>query len=56
MARRRKRDKLPAPRFPREKWLPGQAPRIEKPKKGRGSYHRQTEADRVRKDVDEQQT
>jgi hypothetical protein len=51
MAKRRRKK---GPRFPREKWLPGQAPRIEKPKKGRGSYHRRTEADRVRKDVHEE--
>ncbi len=38
MANRRKKKALP--RFPPQKWQPGQAPRIEKPKKGRGSYER----------------
>ena len=28
------------PRFPRKQWVAGQAPRVEKPKKGRGSYDR----------------
>jgi hypothetical protein len=45
MARsRRKPKKVP---FPPKKWLPGQAPRIEKPKKGAG-YDRTRE--RRRKD------
>jgi len=36
-ARRRRRDK---PQFPRKQWQPGQQERIEKPRKGRGSYDR----------------
>ena len=40
MAKRRRNKKVPVPRFPPQKWQPGQAPRIEKPKKGRGSYER----------------
>ena len=41
MARTRNSRKAKKPRFPRKLWLPGQAPRTEKPKKGRGSYDRQ---------------
>ncbi|MBM4018165.1 MAG: ribosome alternative rescue factor ArfA [Planctomycetes bacterium] len=40
MAPRGKRGKPKKPRFPRRRWLPGQAPRIEKPRKGKGSYDR----------------
>jgi len=37
-----RRDKPKKPRFPRAKWQPGQAPRVEKPKKG-GGYDRTRE-------------
>jgi stalled ribosome alternative rescue factor ArfA len=43
MASRGKRKKSRGPRFPRRKWDPGQKPRIEKPKKGKGSYDRTRE-------------
>jgi hypothetical protein len=43
MAAKRKRARLKKPRFPRRQWLPGQAPRIETPKKGKGSYDRRRE-------------
>jgi hypothetical protein len=49
MARSRKR-KPKAPRFPRNKWLPGQKPRVEKPKKGPGSYDRLAERQAVRRE------
>jgi hypothetical protein len=51
MAKRRKRDEPPVPRFPRQTWKPGQAPRAEKPKKGRGSYERSRQEREIRKDV-----
>jgi hypothetical protein len=31
------------PKFPRKKWKPGQAPRVEPPKKGKGASYRRTE-------------
>ncbi len=40
MARRGKRKKSRGPPFPRRTWEPGQKPRVEKPRKGRGSYDR----------------
>ena len=43
MAPARKNRKLKKPRFPRKRWVAGQAPRVEKPKKGRGSYDRRQE-------------
>lgn len=44
LSRRRKRREAGEPEpppFPRKQWTPGQTPRTEKPKKGRGSYDRQ---------------
>ena len=51
MAAKRKRSRLKKPRFPRRQWLPGQAPRIETPKKGKGSYDRRGEKHRTRTEV-----
>ena len=39
------------PRFPRKQWVAGQAPRVEKPKKGRGSYDRRQEKREVSGDA-----
>lgn len=43
MSKRRRKKKAELPKFPRRQWEPGQAPRIEKPKKGRGTYDRDRE-------------
>ena len=40
MAKRHGGKRKGGPRFPRERWAPGQAPRVETPAKGRGSYRR----------------
>ena len=40
MAGRGKRKKPKKPHFPRRLWTAGQKPRVEKPKKGKGSYDR----------------
>jgi hypothetical protein len=52
MAPARKGRGLKRPRFPRKLWLPGQAPRTEKPKKG-GGYDRPREKRRTRGDVED---
>jgi hypothetical protein len=54
MAAKRKRSRPKKPRFPRRQWLPGQAPRVEKPKKGKGSYDRNREDRALRKDVEKE--
>ena len=41
------------PRFPRKQWVAGQAPRVEKPKKGRGSYDRRGEKREVSGEVED---
>ena len=53
MSRSRKRKKAAKPLFPRRQWLPGQAPRVEPPAKGRGSYDRGRAGRAVRREVDE---
>lgn len=53
MARTRNSKKVKKPRFPRKLWLPGQAPRTEKPKKGRGSYDRRQEKREVSGEVED---
>ena len=50
---RSKRKKAKKPHFPRRLWTPGQKPRVEKPKKGRGSYDRTREDRAIRRDVEE---
>jgi hypothetical protein len=51
MANRRKTRKRVKVPFPRKQWQSGQAPRVEKPKKGRGSYDRSRESRGLSKDV-----
>jgi len=53
MSRSRKRKKAAKPPFPRKQWLPGQAPRVEPPAKGKGSYDRGRAGRAVRKEVEE---
>ena len=53
MSRSRKRKKAAKPPFPRRQWLPGQAPRVEPPAKGKGSYDRDRAGRAVRREVDE---
>jgi hypothetical protein len=48
MANRRRKRKSPKVPFPRRQWEPGQAPRVEKPKKGRGAYDRTRASHNVR--------
>jgi len=48
---RSKRKKPKTPHFPRRLWTAGQAPRVEKPKKGKGSYDRDREDRALRKEV-----
>lgn len=40
MAKRHGGKRKGGPRFPRERWAAGQAPRVETPAKGKGSYRR----------------
>ncbi len=40
MAKRHGGKRKGGPRFPRKRWAAGQAPRVETPAKGRGSYRR----------------
>ena len=54
MANRRKRGKAKRVPFPRRQWEPGQAPRTEKPRKGKGSYDRDREDREIRKDVEKE--
>jgi hypothetical protein len=51
MSSRRRKTKIKKPRFPRAKWAPGQAPRIEPPEKGRGSYDRAEVRKETRQDT-----
>ena len=53
MTPKRKSKKATKPRFPRRQWVAGQAPRVEKPKKGRGSYDRRGEKREVSGDVED---
>ena len=53
MSRSRKRKKAKKPPFPRRQWLPGQAPRVEPPAKGKGSYDRGRAGKALRREVDE---
>jgi hypothetical protein len=48
---RSKRKKPKKPHFPRRLWTAGQKPRVEKPKKGKGSYDRVREGRGLRKEV-----
>lgn len=44
------------PKFPRKKWKPGHAPRVEPPKKGKGASYRRlderAEADEIIEDAE----
>jgi len=53
MAGRGKRKKPKKPHFPRRLWTAGQKPRVEKPKKGRGSYERDRAGRALRREVEE---
>ncbi|MCX5655731.1 MAG: hypothetical protein NTY65_13920 [Planctomycetota bacterium] len=53
MAGRDKRKKPKKPHFPRRLWTAGQKPRVEKPKKGRGSYDRTGEDRAIRREAEE---
>jgi hypothetical protein len=48
MAKRKSKRKKAKVPFPRRQWEPGQAPRVEKPKAGRGAYDRKA----LRRDAD----
>ncbi len=49
MAAKKDRDK---PRFPRRKWKPGQAARVEPPEKGKGaSYRRDREQEETEREI-----
>jgi hypothetical protein len=50
--RKRTRRKAKVP-FPRRQWQPGQAPRTEKPKAGKGSYDRRAKRQDVRSEADQ---
>jgi len=52
MAAKRKRSRPKKPRFPRRQWLPGQAPRVETPTKGKGSYDRRGEKRQTQTEVE----
>jgi len=47
MGRRSDHDKPHPPRFPRKRWQPGQAPHVEEPAKGKGSYDRRRAGDDI---------
>jgi hypothetical protein len=49
MANRRSKRKSPKVPFPRKQWKPGQAPHIEKPKKG-GGYDRRAADQALRRE------
>jgi len=51
VAGRGKRKKPKKPHFPRRLWTAGQKPRVEKLKKGKGSYDRGREGRTIRKEV-----
>jgi hypothetical protein len=51
MTARRRRDAPKPPRFPRKRWLPGQAERAQPPEKGAG-YDRHRQRRRLREDED----
>ena len=53
MSARRKKTKAKKPHFPRRLWTAGQKPRVEKPKKGRGSYERDRAGRALRREVEE---
>jgi|WetSurMetagenome_2_1015567.scaffolds.fasta_scaffold45707_2 hypothetical protein len=52
MSNRRQKRKSPKVPFPRKQWQPGQAPHVEKPKKG-GGYDRRVEREDQRREARE---